>query len=95
MYYQRLLINSLPKNSRIKRSLNLLRLDRYMRKWDKNQFYSNFINSKNFNKPNFRSKNFNNYSYNKKNISNFKFSDKFTSSKKPIYRQRFQKKFSK
>ena len=99
IYYQRILVNSLPKSSRIKRSLKLLRLDRHMRKWDKNQFYSYFTNSKNFKtkfvKPNFKNKSFNNYSYNRKNISNFKFSDKFTNSKKPIYRQRFQKKISK
>ena len=98
IFYQRTLVNLLPKTSRIKRSLRLLRLDRYARKWDKNQFYSNPSNKfpkDRFSKPNFKNNKFSNYAYKKKIAVNSRFFEKSTNFKKPIYRPRFKKNFSK
>lgn len=41
IYFQRLLVNSLSKRSRIRRSLKLIKTDRFIRRWDRNQFYAN------------------------------------------------------
>ncbi len=102
IYFQRLLVNSLSKRSRIRRSLKLIKTDRFIRRWDKNQFYANPV------KKNFR-QNFpkNALSPNNRRVKSYPFARKpifsrenrfaskrvaFNSPKKPIYRSRFSSK---
>ncbi len=99
IYYQRFLTNLLPKTSRIKRSLNIIKMDRFIRKWDKNQFFANPVNKnikRKFIKEKFKNREFNKYSFNRKNSYNRAFTHKsvsFNSSKRPFYKNRSTKRF--
>jgi len=93
LYFQRFLLKSFPLLQKTKAPLFLVKKDKFLKKWDKNQFYANPINKEP--KRHYFNKNKSNFKYNnskKKFLTKSGFNKSENNYlKKPLYRDRFRR----